>query len=70
MNRNMAEISKYRTAIGGEFPKAICTIAETLKEAILELEKLYAMSGKLDNLTHMKLKDMRKRIEEAVADIC
>jgi len=63
----MGEISRYGVERAS---KEFCTIAETLKEAVLELEKLYAMTGKLDNPTHMKLTDMRKRIEQVIADVC
>jgi len=69
-DRSMAGLSKYKAVADEEASEAFCVVADALLDALDELEKLYAMTGKLDNLTEMKLKDMKRRIREAIANIC
>ena len=66
----MARIGGRGALAREESASHLCTVAETLLDTVEELEKLYAMTGKLDNLTDMKLRDMKKRIERVVMDVC
>ena len=66
----MARIGGRGALAREESTSHLCTVAETLLDTVEELEKLYAMTGKLDNLTDMKLRDMKKRIERVVMDVC
>jgi len=62
----MAKADRYGVVADERGSETLCAVAIALRDAVIELEKLYAMTGKLDNPTQMRLKDLKERLEEVI----